>query len=399
MLLAAALIVSRRPDAITHAQFWAEDGKIFYADVYNRGLLPTLMVPQSGYFQELPILAAGLARLVALARAPLVANIVAICVRVLPVGLLLSRRAETIAPDVRVRSLLAALYIGLPGTFEANATAVNAMWFLSISVVLVLMLRPSRGGAGRVLDVAILVLCSITGVFVIALAPLAFLYRRWHGPGNVSRVKLAILAAGAALQLLAIFVLQHHLPSGFNAKPRTSSPLHATAPGFFQILGARVIAQPVLGNSIVLGELAGALLGILGVLGALIALRRGSAELRLMIAFGGIMFMLALASPLGGGWPELLELMLGGRYFIIPQFAAVAMLVWAIGYSRHSVWLIPLAAVLLYMCVVTIPREWSYPPFKKRDFSRLASQFERERAGTRMTFPVEPGWKMTLVKR
>jgi hypothetical protein len=48
MLLAAALIVSLRPDAVTNAQFWAEDGKFFYADVYNRGLLPTLMVPQAG---------------------------------------------------------------------------------------------------------------------------------------------------------------------------------------------------------------------------------------------------------------------------------------------------------------------------------------------------------------
>ncbi|MGH2905043.1 MAG: hypothetical protein ACRDK7_15885 [Solirubrobacteraceae bacterium] len=124
------LIVSRRPDAVTHAQFWAEDGKLFYANVYTHGLFATLAVPASGYFQELPILAADIAQLVPLAFAPLVMNSIAITVQVLPVGLLLSRRAETIAPDIRVRSLLAALYIALPGAPESNANVDNALWFL-----------------------------------------------------------------------------------------------------------------------------------------------------------------------------------------------------------------------------------------------------------------------------
>jgi hypothetical protein len=397
MLLAAALIVSRRPDAVMHAQFWAEDGKLFYADVYNRGLLATLAVPQAGYFQELPTLAAGVARLVPLAFAPLAMNTIAIAIRVLPVGLLLCARAERISPDVRVRGLLAALYIALPGSPESNANVDNALWYLATAAVIVLMLRPSR--STRVLDIGIVTLCSVTGVFSIALAPLAFLYRRWRGETAVPRPMLVILAAGAAVQLLALFVLEYHLPSGFGAAPRPSVPLQATVPGFFQILGARVIAEPLLGNSVALTATTAAVLGVLAAGGALLAFRRGSAELKLMIGFGGALFTMAVAHPFGTSWPALALFPTGARYFIIPQYAAVAMLIWAVGYSRRSRWRVLVAGLVLCTCLVTVARGWAYPPVEETGFAVQASRFEHERSGTRMTFLLEPsGWLMTLVK-
>ena len=400
MLIAGLFVISRRPDAITNAQFWAEDGKLFYADVYNRGLLPTLTVPQSGYFLELPILVAGIARLVPLAFAPLVTNSIAIAIRVLPVGLLLSRRAETIAPDIRVRALLAALYIALPGAPEANANITNAQWYLAVAAVIVLMLRPPMRRSTRALDVAIVAMCSLTGVFSIALAPLAFLYRRWRGAVAVSRATLTILSAGAVLQLLAIFVLEYHLPSGFGARPRVSTPPYATLSGFFQVFGIRVIAEPILGNATVLGAVTAAFLGVLGAVGAVAAFRRGPAGLKLLIAFGGALFVMALAHPLDISWPGLTIFPTGARYFIIPQLAAVATLVWAIGYTRRTHWRVGLAALLLYICLVTITQDWTCTPFKQTDFSKRAQMFQHARPGVHMTFPLEPtGWSMTLVKR
>jgi hypothetical protein len=399
MLIAALFVISRRPDAITNAQFWAEDGKLFYADVYNRGLLPTLTVPQSGYFLELPILVAGIARLVPLAFAPLVTNSIAIAVRVLPVGLLLSRRAETIAPDIRVRALFAALYIALPGAPEANANITNAQWYLAIAAMIVLMLRPPVRRSTRALDIAIVAMCSLTGVFSIALTPLAFLYRRRRGASAVSRSVLVILAAGAVLQLLALFVLEYHLPSGFGAIPRVSAPLDASVSGFFQIFGVRVIAEPLLGNATVLSAVPAAFLGVLGAAGAVAAFRHGTAELRLLIAFGGALFVMALAHPLGASWPGLTIFPTGARYFIIPQLAAAATLLWAIGYIRQTHWRVGLTALLLYMCLVTIPQDWTYTPFEQTDFAQQAQMFEHVRPGAQMTFPLEPtGWSMVLVK-
>ncbi len=399
-LLAGVLIVSRRPDAVTHAQFWAEDGKLFYADVYAHGVLATLAVPQAGYFQELPTLAAAIARLVPLALAPLVMNLIAIAVRALPVGLLLSRRATPISSDIRVRALLAALYITLPGAPESNANVDNALWFLAVAALIVLMLRPPLRRPARTLDLVIVAMCSVTGVFSIALAPLAFAYRRWRGPGAVSRPLLAILTAGAAIQLLAIFVLQYHLPTGFGAATRPSDPLHPTVAGFFQIFGARVIAEPLLGSSIVLTATAAALLGLLGAAGAVAAFRRGGPELKLTIAFGGALFVMALAHPIGAGWLTLTVFPNGSRYFVIPQLAAVATLVWAIGHTRNGHWRPALTIILVYMCLVTIPLNWRYAPFEQTGFVQLAPAFERARPGTRWSFPLNPnGWSMTLVKQ
>lgn len=399
-LLAAALIIARRPDAITHAQLWAEDGVLFYANVYNHGFLATLTVPQAGYFQTLPILVAGVARLFPLAHAPLVFNSVGILARALPVGLLLSRRAETISPNLHVRVLLAALYIALPGAAETDANSVNAMWYIAVAAVIVLMLRPPAGRGGRLLDLVILAICSVTGVFVIALAPLAFVYRYWRGARAISDTKLAILTVGAVIQLFALAVLQYHLPAGFNASPRPSAPLHGSVQLFLQILGERVIAEPLFGNATTVSITVGGLLGVFAIVGVWTAIRHGSSELRLMIAFGAAMFLMALARPIGTGWPELLPASADGRYFVIPQFAAIATLVWACGHNRHRGWAMFYVILLLYTCAISIPNEWKYPPLAQTGFAQQASEFERARPGTKVTFSIEPvGWSMTLVKR
>ncbi len=39
----AALLILRRPDAVLHAQFWAEDGVVWFADAYNFGALQALL--------------------------------------------------------------------------------------------------------------------------------------------------------------------------------------------------------------------------------------------------------------------------------------------------------------------------------------------------------------------
>lgn len=399
-LLAAGLIVSRRPDAVSNAQFFAEDGKIFFADVYNRGLLATLAVPQSGYFQELPTLAAGLAQLVPLTLAPLVMNLVAIAIRALPVGLLLSARAKTISPDLRVRALLASLYIALPGISEADANVDNALWYLAVAAVIVLMLAPAERTRARLLDGTILVMCALTGVFSIALSPLAFLYRRWRGPQAVPKSTLFILSFGAVLQLSAIFVLQHHLPSGFNAAPRTTLPLHASPSLFLQIIGGRAILPSLLGNSLTFSAPVTLFAGVAGILGATLAFRRGTDELRLFLTFAAMLLLMALAHPQGVNWLGLSTPPHSGRYFLIPELAVAATVVWAAGRERAASLRLAAIAMLLFTCVAIIPSEWSYEPYVGTGFTLTAHRFERLRRGSKAVFYLNPGmpWSMTLIK-
>src|ERR1017187_995003 len=72
------LLVLRRPDAVFHAQFWAEDGVVWYADAYNLGALRALLHTRDGYLQTLPRLGAMVALWAALLRAPLVMNLIAL---------------------------------------------------------------------------------------------------------------------------------------------------------------------------------------------------------------------------------------------------------------------------------------------------------------------------------
>src|ERR1035437_10257778 len=82
-LFAFVAFISRRPDAIFHPQFWAEDGRVWFADAYNLGWWTALFRAQDGYFQTLPRLGAALAQLLPIALAPLVLNCIAIAVQVL----------------------------------------------------------------------------------------------------------------------------------------------------------------------------------------------------------------------------------------------------------------------------------------------------------------------------
>ena len=75
LVFAAAfgVAVSRRPDALLHAQFSAEGGTVFFAEAYNYGLASILMpVPHAGYLQIFQRLIALLASLFPLSAAPLV---------------------------------------------------------------------------------------------------------------------------------------------------------------------------------------------------------------------------------------------------------------------------------------------------------------------------------------
>src|SRR5437660_10967570 len=83
--LCLLVVVSRRPDVVFHAQFWAEDGNRWYADAYHLGVIDSLLHPAAGYFQTLPRLAALIAVLLPFGMAPLILNCIAVLIQILPV--------------------------------------------------------------------------------------------------------------------------------------------------------------------------------------------------------------------------------------------------------------------------------------------------------------------------
>src|SRR5437764_12478785 len=71
------IVFSRSPDALLNAQFYAEDGSLFYRDAYQSGL-HSLLMTYSGYFHRLLRLTALLAWLFRFSWAPMVMTTVAI---------------------------------------------------------------------------------------------------------------------------------------------------------------------------------------------------------------------------------------------------------------------------------------------------------------------------------
>jgi hypothetical protein len=109
-----AIVVLRRPDVVLNPQFWAEDGKIWFAHAHNLGVFHSLLLPQNGYLQTLSRVVAGVAMLVPMQWAPLVFNLAAITVQVLPVMLLNGGRGRVLVPSLAARLLLSLLYIAQP---------------------------------------------------------------------------------------------------------------------------------------------------------------------------------------------------------------------------------------------------------------------------------------------
>ncbi len=98
--IALPLIFLRDPSLFTRPQFWAEDGKVWYAQAYSQGWLYSLFQPLNGYLSILPRLGAGAALLVPFRWAPLVMALEGRS----PVAS--STSSSSLSPALRVPSLL-----------------------------------------------------------------------------------------------------------------------------------------------------------------------------------------------------------------------------------------------------------------------------------------------------
>ena len=146
-LFACLLLISRRPEAILHAQFYAEDGHVWFADAYNLGFWDTLFRAQDGYFQTFSRLGGALAVLAPMVLAPLVLNVIAIAAQALPASLLLMGRSSEWG-SFRFRALLAAAFLALPNCTEPSFGITESQWMLAFSAFLLLVAREPRSWMG-----------------------------------------------------------------------------------------------------------------------------------------------------------------------------------------------------------------------------------------------------------
>jgi hypothetical protein len=394
------ILVLRRPDAVLNAQFYAEDGTRWFAEAYHFGW-HCLLMPESGYLQTASRLVALLSLAFPFALAPLVMNLFALIVHIIPVNLFLMSRFNNIPLQIRVAGAL--LYLALPNSFEVHANTTNMQWHLALAGLLILLGQAQVSRVWRAIDLSILTLAVLDGPAGMLLAPIA-VFMRWKRKDSRLNAASLTLVAGAALQILMIL---------FSHSRRTASN-GATIHRLVSILGGQVFLSSIFGvrtsiqlffghsQYLFLCEIVALIIG-LAIL--LYAFHHGPIALRAFLCFAAALLFLALLRPVattGGGfeqWEKLQIPGVGNRYYFFPMLAFYASLIWTATNTKQTAKFARFAAIaVLALLPIGIVRDWRYKPFVDYNFKAFAADFERAAPGTTVTIPINPDWQLILIK-
>ena len=402
-LAACAILFARRPDAILHAQFYAEDGHVWFANAYNMGWWRPLLRPQDGYFQTFPRLGAALALLAPLALAPLVMNLLAIAAQALPVNLLLSPRSRPWG-SLRFRALLALMFLVLPNCNEISLGITESQWMLAFSAFLLLVALPPSGRAGRLFETILLALAGLTGPFCIFLLPVAvwLAWKRGSSPPGSWRWRpLWVLAPCCAIQACGLLL--------FDAGGRPHAALGISADLFTRILGGNIILGVLLGQNRFAATPGAGILVLLasalcaGAALAAVCFLKSGPPMRLLLLLSAALFLASLVSsatlpPPGTSVWQILAMAGGARYWFFPSLAFAFALLWCARYGGQA--LRSASVVLLCALCFSVPLSWRRPALKDLHYGELARRFEAAPAGTVVVMPENPDpWTLRLEKR
>jgi hypothetical protein len=398
-LMAVTIVVIRRPDAVFHPQFFAEDGRVWFADAYNCGWWPALLKTWLGYFQTLPRLGAALALLAPFAFAPLVLNLIAIGLQALPVNLLMSSRSCAWG-SLRFRALLAAILLALPNSAEVGVGITDSQWFLALSTFLVVVSIPPRSAVGRAFDILVVLLCGLTGPFCIFLLPIA-LFLAWRRREGWRWVSVGLLSVLSLVQAWGLLIVEP-------ASRRTAN-LGLSLTWLVRIVVGQIYLGTLLGSNCIAtlsdvgSSICFACVCVGGTAIVISCFLKCAAEMRLFLIFSVLIFSAALMSPqahpaTGVSVWAMLAGMPAIRYWFFPTLAFAWSLLWCVR-SNVRISRAVSAALLLVMCI-GICRDWRRPAFLDMDFADFARRLEAAPVGTVVTIPENPkGWEMRLVKR
>lgn len=221
-------LIIKTPGAINHAQFWAEDGVVFFASQFDHAW-PQLLTPYAGYLHAIPRLVAWLASFFPYAQAPFIYNTLAMLLDAWAIAYF-AARINFIAPSW----VCVAIILFAPSNGEMLGTLTNVQWFLQF-VVFAMSMLPSNGiqrprTTFHLATLFTLFAISLTGPFsalcLIMLAGLAMIYSLSLGfklPTGAplenwwrrcDRPAVSLTAIGGAIQLCVLLTVGQRTNSG-----------------------------------------------------------------------------------------------------------------------------------------------------------------------------------------
>jgi Ca2+/Na+ antiporter len=316
-----AVLILRRPETLTRAEFWNEDGQVFYVGSFFGSPLEQLTRSYAGYLHAVPRLVAWLERLVDVSIAPLVGNAIALLIVAGIATWIASERLANILPSRAARLALAALLLLMPGHWESLGSITLVQFYLGIFLILASLADAApRPRWAQAAELAALALAGLSGPFSVLFLPL-YLGRAWLRRDRWATTTAAFVGACAVLQLVAIALgtRSPEIPTIAGAAALLLARGWATVIGDWW-LRAAIQAQP--GISLVLVATAALAAA------ALAAATRLSTRIRLTIAYAAAASVAAALTGDVATFPE--SSFLGSRYFLIPTFlVALGLVAWA----------------------------------------------------------------------
>jgi hypothetical protein len=162
----------RDPSAYTHAQFYSEDGSIFFRDAFNIPLFEQAFAhAQGNLFLLQRIIAASVAVLPA-ATAPFWYTVISSVVAVSCCLFIVNQRFEDLIPSRAIRSGVGLLLVVQPAILDQHATLGWTQWWLALPIALMAGIRPPKHLWSLILDGLVLALLGLSSVTIVLLAPL-----------------------------------------------------------------------------------------------------------------------------------------------------------------------------------------------------------------------------------
>src|SRR4051812_38376463 len=95
---------------LLNAQFWAEDGVVYFQDAWNNGL-STVFKPYAGYYCSISRIIALIGAQFPVEQGPLVFALITFVLQALPLCLIFSERTSAIFPKESLRFAFAFIYV------------------------------------------------------------------------------------------------------------------------------------------------------------------------------------------------------------------------------------------------------------------------------------------------
>jgi hypothetical protein len=198
------LLVLKRPDALFGAQFFAEDGRVFFHDQFLYGSLEALFIPYAGYLLFVPRLVAMFASLFPLVAEPTIYNGAALAIAAASCAVFCLPAFRSILAADALRFALCCVAAAALDTGELVGTITQIQWYLQFAGILLLLYSgrkdaPHNPRENVILAVVMLVI-ALSVPMLIMVAPLA-LWLIWRARGT-ARLPAVALLAGTAIQVM-----------------------------------------------------------------------------------------------------------------------------------------------------------------------------------------------------